>query len=155
MNGLRLWFAGRSLRERRLILVMLALLAITIVWGGILLPLTDGLASARARHADAVVRLAQTEARVAAIRGARRADALGQPLEAEVRARADSAGFTIASLSPQGSDRVTLTLPQARPGAVFAWIAGLEEAGIIVETMAITNNGDQTVSVQLALRSQA
>ncbi|RDE05148.1 type II secretion system protein GspM [Sphingomonas aracearum] len=155
MSGLRLWFAGRSLRERRLILVMLALLAVTLVWAGILLPVTDGLASARTRHADAVLRLAETQARVAAIRAVPRAAPLGQPLDAEVRARADAAGFTVASLAPQGSDRVQLSITQARPGALFAWIAGLEEAGILVETMAITNNGDQTVSLQLTLRSQA
>jgi general secretion pathway protein M len=154
MTGLRSWFAGRSLRERRLILVMLALLVVTIAWGGILLPLTDGLAAARTRHADAVLRLADTEARVAAIRGTARAAPLGQPLEAEVRARADAAGFTVASLAPQGSDRVTLSIPQARPGAMFAWVAGLEEAGILVESMAVTNNGDRTVSLQLTLRSQ-
>ena len=47
MSGMRNWFAGRSLRERRMILVMLALLAVTIVWGGIILPVRDGLSSAR------------------------------------------------------------------------------------------------------------
>ena len=64
MNELRAWFAGRSLRERRLILVMVALLAVTIVWGLVIRPVRDGLSSTRERYADAVVRAPADEAGV-------------------------------------------------------------------------------------------
>ena len=67
MTALRAWFDGRSLRERRLLLVMTALLVLVILWAGIIRPVGDGLSSARGRHADAVVRLGETEAAVEAI----------------------------------------------------------------------------------------
>ena len=71
-SSLRTWFEGRSLRERRLILAMLALAALTLVWAAVVRPVRDGLASARERHADAVIRLAETETAVDAIRAAGR-----------------------------------------------------------------------------------
>ena len=89
MTGARVWFEGRSLRERRLILVMLALAALTIAWGGVIRPLGDALASARTRHADAVIRLGETRARVEAARLVTRdgAGRLASPIADEVRAR--------------------------------------------------------------------
>ena len=62
MKALKLWFDGRSLREKRLLLVMGALLVVTLLWGGLLRPLGDGLSSARERHADAVIRLGEAQA---------------------------------------------------------------------------------------------
>ena len=41
-----------------------ALLALTLLWLAIILPVTDGLSSARERHADATIRLAETRMRV-------------------------------------------------------------------------------------------
>lgn len=101
MSGIRPWFEGRSLRERRMILVMLGLLALTILWGGIIRPVRDGLSSARERHADAVVRLAATQSELAAIKGAGRLVPLTGSLADAVRLRADAAGFR----SPRSTSR--------------------------------------------------
>ena len=49
MKEMRDWFASRSLRERRLILVMLGLAAVTLVWAAIILPVRNGLSSSRER----------------------------------------------------------------------------------------------------------
>ena len=156
MTGLRTWFDGRSLREKRLILVMLALLALTIMWGAIILPVRDGLASTRERYDAAVVRLGEAEARVAAVRRIQRArpTPLDAPLADAVRARADDAGFALASLDPDG-DRIRIAIATAKPGALLGWIAGLEADGILVDGLTITGNGDGTVAAQMTLMARA
>jgi general secretion pathway protein M len=150
----RFWFAGRSLRERRLLLVMFALLALTIVWAGIIRPVTDGLSSARERHTDALIRLAETQARVKELEAIQRQRPA--PLEAQldtvIRDRANEAGFALASVTPDGPNRVQITIATARPGPLLGWIAGLESAGILIDSLSTADNGDKTVSAQISLK---
>ena len=156
MTGLRAWFDGRSLREKRLILVMLGLLALTLIWYAVICPIGDALSSERSRHADAVIRLGETRAAVAALRGIERdrpAPLTGRFADA-VRARAADAGFALATLDEDGANRVRISIASARPAVLIPWLARLEAAGILVDTAALTNNGDQTVGVQLALKAR-
>ncbi len=154
MTALRVWFDGRSLRERRLILAMLALAVLVVLWAGVALPVTDGLASARERHGEAVIRLAETQARVDTIaalaRG--RAPALTGGLDAAVRASADQAGFALGTLNLLGPDRVQAGIASARPGALVAWVALLERQGLLVDSLQLTNNNDGSVAATLTLR---
>jgi len=156
MTGLRTWFRARSLREKRLLLAMLALAVLTLVWGGIIRPLGDALASARERHADAVVRLARTEAAVETLRliQARRARPLTGALADVVRAEANEAGFALASLDQQAPDRVHVGIQSARAGALVGWLARLERSGVLVDNARLTDNGDRTVGVDLTLRER-
>lgn len=156
MTGLRAWFDGRSLREKRLLLVMTALLALTLVWYGIIRPVGDALSDARGRHADAVIRLGETQARVDAIRAldrSRPAPLTGTFADA-VRARAADAGFTVASLDQDGPNRARVAIQSARPAALVPWLARLEGAGILIDAATLTDNGDRTVSAQLTLKAR-
>ena len=156
MTALRAWFAGRALREQRLILVMLALLALTLVWLAVIRPLGDALSSERQRHADAVIRLGTTAAAVDAIREARRRPpTLTGTLADTVRARAANAGFAIDSLSEEGTGRIRVGIGGARPAALVPWLARLEASGVLVETATLTDKGDRTVGVQLVLKARA
>lgn len=148
------WFRARSLREQRLLLVMAALLALTIVWAGIILPVSDALSTARTRHDAAVVVLAETEARVRDVRALERdrPAPLGAPLDTIIRDRANSAGFALANVTRVGDNGVQIGIGSARPGALMAWIAGLEDDGILVDTLTLTDNGDKTVAAQASLR---
>lgn len=156
MIALREWFAARAPRERWLILVMLALLAVTIVWAGVIRPVNEGLTSTQARYDDAVVRLGQTQAKAntvhAILRGHPRE--LEAPLPDAVRARADAAGFTLASLEPTDGDRVRIAITSAKATALLGWIAGLEDEGVLVDAGTITANGDGTVSAHLTLKAR-
>lgn len=156
MTGLRTWFAARSLREKRLLLAMLALAALTLVWAGIIRPVGDALASARERHTDAVVRLASTEAAVESLRliQAGRSRPLTGTLADVVRAEANEAGFALASLDVQAPDRVHVGIQSARAGALVAWLARLERLGVLVDNARLTDNGDRTVGVDLTLRER-
>lgn len=156
MSGLVNWFQARSLRERRLLIVMCALLVLTILWAGIIRPVRDGLESTRERHASAEVRLGDVQGQVAAVKAIQRGrPRLPEgPLSDVVRARADEAGFALASLDPDG-DRVRITIATAKPGALLGWIAGLEADGILVDASTITGNGDGTVAATLTLKGRA
>ncbi|MDP1025981.1 type II secretion system protein GspM [Sphingomonas sp. KR1UV-12] len=157
MRGLRTWFDGRSLREKRLLLVMAALLAVTIVWGLILRPLDDALSSAREAHTTAVIRYGETAARVEALRDAKaaRVRPLAGTLADTVRLRAEEAGFPIGSLDPGNDGSVNLSIQSARGAALTAWLARLERGGIVVQSATLTDNGDRTVAARLVLRSRA
>ena len=156
MTGLRTWFEGHSLRERRLLLVMAALAVLTLLWAVIIRPVGDGLSSARERHADAVTRLGETEAQVAALKAIQR----GRPrpltgtLADVVRIEADQAGFTLASLDQDGAN-VRVAIQSARPAALIAWLARLERIGILVDTATMTDNGNKAVGVSLVLKARA
>ena len=153
-DRLRLWFAARSLREKRLLIVMVALAAITLFWALIIRPVNDALSNARERHQNAVIRLAETQARVKAVAAIQQQNpaAIGAPLDAIIRDRANEAGFALTSVNADGPNRVQIAIATARPGALFGWIAQLESAGIIVESLATADNGDKTVSAQISFR---
>lgn len=156
MNALRMWFAGRSLRERRLLLVMIGLAAVTLVWGAVIRPVRDGLSSSRARYADAVVRLGAAQAALAQVKSIQRrqAEPVALPLAESVRARADAAGFMLASLDADAPDRVRATIASARPAALMAWVAGLERDGILIDSLTVSGAGTGTVTAQMTLRAR-
>jgi general secretion pathway protein M len=151
--ALKAWFDGRTLRERRMLLVMAAMIVLTILWFGIFLPVSDGLSSSRTRLNDAVVRLGKAEAEREAITDLARnkPQPISGALADYIRQSAGDAGFALSNVSPQGDDRVQIAIPTARPGAMFSWIADLEHAGVIVATIDVSNNGDQTVAAQILL----
>ncbi|MEN2785141.1 type II secretion system protein GspM [Sphingomonas qilianensis] len=152
----RTWFDGRSLREKRMLLAMAGLALLTVIWAGIILPVTDALSSARERHAGAVVRLGETQARLAVLQDLQRdrPAALGAPLDTVIRLRANEAGFPLSLATPMGNDRVQIAITSAKPGALLGWIGELERAGILVDSLNMTNNGDQTVAAQMTLRAR-
>lgn len=155
MSALTSWYQGRSLREKRLILVMLALLVVTILWGGIIRPVRDGLESSRERHASAEVRLGEVQRQVAQVKAIQRGRprAPEGPIADAIRTRAEEAGFALSSLEPDGAN-VRIGIATAKPGALLGWIAGLEADGLLVDASTITGNGDGTVSATLTLKGR-
>lgn len=155
MSGVRAWFATRSLRERRLLLVAAALAVLTLLWGGIVLPVRDSLSSARERHADAVDRLGATIARVDRLNAVRRRPPVAGDLTEIVRAEAADAGFALATADADGGGRVRATIQSARPGALAGWLARLESRGVLVDSATLTDHGDRTVGAVLLLKARA
>ncbi|MDQ1159084.1 general secretion pathway protein M [Sphingomonas sp. SORGH_AS 950] len=154
MTSLKLWFDGRSTREKRLLLVMAALMVVTLLWGGILRPLGDGLSGARERHADAVIRLGEAQAIADELRQRRRRPALSGTLADTIRLSAEQAGFTLSGLTEDGPGRVRAQIASARGAALTPWLARLERGGVLVEQATLTDNGDRTLGVALVLRAR-
>lgn len=150
-----LWLA-RSVRERWLLGVMLALVALVLVWLAVLRPLSDMLSAARERHGEAVAALAEARTQAAAIAALERARPATQagPIDSAVAAAASAAGFQLSGLQPQGPGRVSLAIAAAKPQALFGWIAALEAQGYIVQSLSVTSNPDRTLSAQIALRTR-
>ena len=140
MNALLIWFRGRTVREQRLLMVMVALLVITLVFAGIIRPVRDGLESTRQRHASAEIRLGEVKAQVAQVKAIQRARPRVPegPLADAIRTRADEAGFVVANLEPDG-DRIRITIATARPGPLLGWIApnALGWAFLLVQAMVV------------------
>lgn len=154
-SGFLDWWRARSLREQRLLLVMTALLAVTILWLGLYRPLQTALSAARERHAEAVIALGETRARADALAALGKGAALPGPLLGIVQRSASEAGFGDATVAAQGERRVSVSIPSARPAAAFAWIAGLEAQGVIVERLSARANSDPTLSLDLTLAGGA
>jgi general secretion pathway protein M len=155
MTALKLWFEGRSLRERQMLLVMAALFVVTLIWA-LYLPIGDALSSAKTRHTDAVIRYGETQARVRAIEQLRKGGPaqLAGPLDTIIRDRANEAGFDLASVGPAPGGGVALSIAKAKPAALLGWVAMLESAGILVDSLSATDNGDKTVAVQMTVKAQ-
>lgn len=151
------WFAALSTRERAGVLVAAALGIATIGWFGIIRPVSEGLAAAKTRHASAVIRLATTQGQIAAMQPLMKAGdpVLTGTLEETVRARAASVGFVLTTVSPQTNNALLIGIASAKPTALFGWIADMERDGILVDTLSTTDNGDQTLSVQITWKVRA
>ncbi|HEU0134014.1 MAG TPA: type II secretion system protein GspM [Allosphingosinicella sp.] len=150
-----LWLA-RSPRERWLLGVMLALLALVVAWMLILRPLGDLLSAARERHGEAVANLAEARAQAAAIGGLERnrPAPLSGPLDMAIMAAASEAGFQLSGVQPEGPGRVSIAIAAARPPALFGWVERLEGQGFVVERLSASSNPDRTLSAQIVLRSR-
>lgn len=146
------WWSARSLREQRMLLVMIALIAITFLWFGLYRPVQDALSNARARHQEAVIRLGDVRAGAESLRSLPRSGpSLTGSVGAMVTQSAAGAGFANAIVSPQGDRRVTVSIPSARPAPLFGWIASLEAQGIVIERFSARANSDPTLSVEITM----
>ena len=150
------WWAERSPREQRLLLVMLALVALVAAWLLVIRPLSDTLDAAQRRHGEAVTALAQARGRAAATGRLDGTPALTAPLPIEslIRRTSAEAGFANARISAQGPARATFALDAARAPAFFAWLRTIERRGILVESLRMRANSDRTVAVEAAFRAR-
>ncbi len=151
---LRIVWAERSLREKQLLLVMFALLSIVVLVFGIVRPLTSAKATARDRLDRVAVESGQIAAAVEALHDARRGapPPLSGTLVLAVSQSASTAGFTLATLDPQGDDRVGIAITSAKNPALFAWLRTLARQGVFVERLTIRTNADATLAVEGTLR---
>jgi general secretion pathway protein M len=148
-----MWWAQRSRRERRLILVMLALAMVVLGWLMVVRPLSDALDTAKARHAAATVALGEARARLGQSVGPR-AMAAAPPVDSLIGQTASEAGFAGARIAGQGPMRVSVAIDAARPQALFAWILRLEQSGVAVEQLRARVNSDRTLAAEIALRAR-
>ncbi len=152
MTGLRLYWAQRSLREQRLLIVMIALLVLVLGWLLVARPLIHALDEAKLRHGEAVIAVA--EARTQANRdlsSGNRVAPPAEPIAGLVRRTAAEAGFGTARIAGQGPNRAGVAIDSARAQAFFAWIEGLERQGVKVERLRASPNPDRTLATETLL----
>jgi general secretion pathway protein M len=152
------WWNGRSPREQRLLAVMFLLLAVVIVWLGIVRPIAAARDAAEERHGRAVValgKLRELGGRLDAARS-RATPAIDEPLVSFLGRSAGDAGLPIERLEAEGGERAVLTIMAVRPPALFGWLQRVEvRDGLIVERLSATRNPDATIAVQVTFRRPA
>ena len=150
----REWYSARSVRERRLILLMLVIAVPLLAWLLVVVPLSNAYEEALERHLEAVDRNGRVRALAEPAR-------ISRPLAAPAAGAADlalvvteaatQAGLTLDSTSPAGPDAVTISIAQARPMAAVQWLRDFELRGIRVEDMRMAPAADGTVSLTARL----
>lgn len=158
MSGIAHWWSGLSNRERRLITVMLAVLALFVGWLGVWRPIHSAIDDGWAAHSAAVDRNAAVRARLEQLDRlpARAGAADGVNVEQFVTQSAAEAGLTLDRSAAQGTDRLAVTIGSARAGALLAWLSALEARGIVVETLSMTPAATPgTIAAQAVLRGGA
>jgi len=155
--GLTSWWRARTLREQRLLLLMLALFALVLGWLLVIRPLGDALDAAQRRHAAAVVALADARVRAEGARRLRseRRDAPPLPVDGLLGRTATEAGFAGARIAADGPARASVAIDAARPQAFFAWVRLLERRGLIVDTLRARANDDRTLAIEAAFRARS
>jgi general secretion pathway protein M len=152
------WIEGRSVRERWMLLVMSVLLAIVVLWLGVVWPVEGGLASGRERLDAALDRNAAVRAKAKALEVLPRGEgrSLSAPIAQVVSESAGEAGFTLERSQEQGPGRLDIAIASAKPQALFAWLATLEGQGITVDTLTAQPAPTAgTISVQAVLKGNA
>jgi len=152
-----LWWSARSARERILIVVMGGLFALLLFWLLIIRPLDAAKASAQQRLDLATQAAGRVAAIADGVRQARRLApaALSAALPIAVGEAAQRAGFTLSRLDAQAPDRVVISIATARSPALFTWLAGLRQQGVIVERLTLRTNSDATLAVEGTLQVRA
>ena len=158
------WWETLSLREKTLIGCAGAMLALIVVWYGIISPLLTARGDARSAHGQAAENLAQLE-RLAAADRARTPAATGiavstganlnaDAFKAEVTRAAQSSGLSISRLQGGQQGRFSLVFEQADPRLLFYWINEVESRlGGEVSRLSVDQTGEGRVRATIEVES--
>ncbi|UXC91246.1 type II secretion system protein M [Sphingobium sp. RSMS] len=138
MERLQALWGERSPREQWMLGVMFALLAVVILWLGVVRPLDAAQRSARDGLREATDRNAAIRAKVKLLKSLPRTAATvdsGVPLDQFIGQSASEAGLTLERAQAQGADRVDMAIASVRPVALLSWLSVLEAEGIRIETI--------------------
>lgn len=154
MGRVSAWYIGLTERERMLVSVAGALIALVVLVYGIVLPVGTALDEAAVRHREVTERAGRIAGQIEMLKAAPapRAAALAGPVEQVAGASAQEAGFVVQSNQRRGSDMTVIVIPTARPSAALAWLDTLAGQGLAVEQLTMTPAPDGTVSINVTLR---
>lgn len=157
MQGMLLWWRNHSLGERRLMAGLGIAAAVIFLWLGVLLPVTSALETGWQRQDAALDRYASVRVQVAELRRrpAQRAPGDQLPFDQRIGQSAAEAGFTLDRAIQQGPGRMSVNIAAARIGPLLEWIAGLEHAGISVQTISIVPGATEGTVAMQALFQEA
>lgn len=149
VNTAAMWWSGRTVREQRLLMVMVVLLAATVISLAVVRPVLMWRADAAERAALAAADLVEVRSTVAALGPARPpANGTAEGLEPLIRRTAAAADLEVVTLmSPSG--QLGFQLSRAGSGPLFAWLAVLEtDHRLVVCSLGVTENTDATLNVE-------
>lgn len=142
------WWGSRSARERRMLAVMMLLVATLAVWLLVVRPAWAWRASAAERRAEATADLTRLEAGL--VRGTRAKSAGMAPADIERAARdaAEATGLTV-TLSLDGERAVVFDASGVTSAVLFGWITTLKsDYGVETNDLTVVENADATLDAR-------
>lgn len=146
------WWDGRTVRERRMLAVMLLLIAGVLIWLVVVRPVQAWRVAAADRRAEAETVLAEVRSGLRVVApSSTPASADTEGLEPLVRRTAETAGLTVVTtMAPGGGLGVQMS--QAPGRETFAWLASLEaDHGVKVCALGVMENTDATLNIDGSL----
>lgn len=146
MRAVTDWLAGRTPRERWMLIGLAVVAGGILVFYGLVQPLYGWRAAAAERRADAI----EATRLIAAAEARLRPGATSDPARlAEVAGPlAEAQGLTV-ELTPGEDGGLAFSAPQAPTAALFSWLAALEDQhGIEAVAISVTENADATLQAQ-------
>lgn len=145
LEALNAWWAGRSLREQRLLMVMSGLLTAVLLWFAVIAPTIAWRAGAAERRAESAADLALIEAGTARIAGGPSAMD-GARIEAIARRAADAGGVNVVFNPADGG--LGFSANGATTAVLFGWFAVLQTQGIDARELTVSENADATLNAE-------
>jgi|CXWL01.1.fsa_nt_gi general secretion pathway protein M len=157
IEGIRLWWAAHSPRDRFVISILGLAVVMVIGWLGVWQPLVGAVDSMRESQAVAVERHAGIAARVdeylaLQARGARPAASSATRLDLILSQSAAEQGFTLSHNNAVGDNQASIAIASATAPALFTWLGTLETQGILSSELSIRPNANGTVALTATLR---
>ena len=147
----RAWFDGRTVREQRMLGVMVLVMALCLVWLLIIQPLWAWKADAAERRVQAETDLAYVQRQAGALPKSAGAASQGPAIELLAVQSAQTAGLTIVT----GMDETGtfgFTAPNVSSAALFGWLAEMKTRhGIDAVRLDVVENADATLTAEGAL----
>lgn len=145
------WFDGRTVREQRMLAVMLAVIALCVVWLLIIQPLWTWKSEAADRRARAKIDLAYVAAQTSGASTVPAAPASGSAIEPLALQAAEASGLTITT-GMDASGAFGFRAANVSSAALFGWLAELKARhGVEAVRLDIVENADATVTAEGAL----
>lgn len=148
------WWGGRTLRERRMLMVMAGLLTAFAIWLGLVQPVLGWREAAADRAEAATATLAEVRAASALI-GPLEPSAGPPPqgLEPLIRRTAEAAGLDVVTVM-SATGQLGFQLSSVGSGPLFAWLGALEtDHRLRICSLGVTENADATLNVEGGLSS--
>jgi general secretion pathway protein M len=157
IGSLKNWWDQHSAGERWTMAVLGVAVALVILWLGIYRPVEDGLAAGWARQGAALDRYGSVRSKVEALkRLPAKPPRAALPVEQVVTQSAAEAGFTLDKVGNPGGNGMSVSIASARTTALLAWLSGLEQGGVAVQSISIVpGQTPGTVAVQAVFRDSA
>ena len=151
----RTWYLGRSARERRMLLLMLAIALPLLVWLLFVRPLNRAYEAALQDQLEAVDRNGRVRALAKLVDQKPQGNVkarLGPDLVVVVAESATQAGIPLDSNEARGPDEVRISAASASLRSVVPWLQGLETRGLGVAELRVVPGQAGMASVTARLK---
>jgi general secretion pathway protein M len=139
------WYAGREPSEQRIVLILGAVIAVTVLWLAVWKPVSDWRAVAHNRYQIAQADLdwlRANENRARAVSGSAGAAGPARSLVRIIPLSAEAQGIKINRLQPESNDVLSVSLQGQPFNDVIRWIHQLEvNNGVTVQRLTVDAEG--------------